>query len=295
MYQLILKSNLHLFYRNVIENFNNHTYRVAPSLSIKMYHKIIGLFIIFTLGSYPFFAQHPTELQEKKMIVIPKGSFDPFFKTVNNQLKKVASFQMDEYAVTNLEYLAFVTANPEWRKSKVNRLFADKNYLSHWDGDLDMGRSHLCIAPVVNVSWFAAQAFAKWKGKRLPTVAEWEYAGSAAPKNIKFKTLTDFVLDWYRRPNPAILPAVKSTYQNVFGLYDMHGLVWEWTFDFNNFISSGDSRGGNTDELQAFCAAGSIDVKDKTDYAGFLRFSYRGSLKGNFCIQNLGFRCSKNI
>jgi formylglycine-generating enzyme required for sulfatase activity len=41
-----------------------------------------------------------------------------------------------------------------------------------------------------------------------------------------------------------------------------------------------------------FCAAASIEVNDMEDYAAFLRFSYRGSLRGNYCIANLGFRCA---
>ena len=100
---------------------------------------------------------------------------------------------------------------------------------------------------------------------------------------------------WYSKPSPKILPNIKSTFQNTYGLYDMHGLVWEWTFNFNSFISTGDSRGNTEDEIKAFCAGGTINVKDKSDYAGYLRFSYRGSLKGNFCIANLGFRCAKDM
>lgn len=231
------------------------------------------------------------------MCTIPKGNYQPFFRTATTIQVPVAAFLLDECAVTNAEYLLFVKANPQWRKSTVSRLFADKNYLLHWETDTSLGTSNaqLLHSPVVSVSWFAAQAYSKWAGKRLPTVAEWEYAGGGRPKNLGKTSLTDYILDWYKRPNPKVLPPVKSTYKNIYGLYDMHGLVWEWTFDFNSFISSGDSRGNTTDELKAFCAAGSINVKDKKDYAGFLRFSYRGSLKGNYCIQNLGFRCAKNL
>jgi formylglycine-generating enzyme required for sulfatase activity len=116
-----------------------------------------------------------------------------------------------------------------------------------------------------------------------------------APKNIKYSSLTDYILNWYKRPNLPVLPNVKSTYQNIYGLYDMHGLIWEWTSNFNSYITSMDSRGNNSDDQKLFCAAGSLNVVDKTDYAGYLRFSYRGSLKGNYCIANLGFRCAKNI
>lgn len=254
-------------------------------------------FILFLGYTGACFAEQEFSSSEKKMVKIPGGYYESFFKKQDSRPVKVAPFLMDETAVTNAEYLEFVKANPKWRKSQVNRLYADKNYLSHWESDLDLGKTgrNLLNAPVVNVSWFAAQAYCRWKNKRLPTVAEWELAGNGAPRNAKTGFLTEYILNWYKRPNPKVLPPVKSTYQNQYGLYDMHGLVWEWTFDFNSFISKGDSRGNAEDEFKAFCAAGALDVKDKNDYAGYLRFSYRGSLKGSFCIQNLGFRCAKNI
>jgi len=241
-------------------------------------------------------AQKKAVVVENKMAVVPAGNYQTFFVTKSNKPIAVAAFKMDEHAVTNLEFLEFVKVNPQWRRAKVNRLFADTNYLHHWKSDLEIGEKNKNIynSPVVNVSWFAAEAYCKWKNKRLPTIAEWELAAKGTPKNIKFNSLTDYILEWYRRPNLPVLPNVKSTYENQFGLYDMNGLIWEWTFNFNSFIASKDSRGSDEDELKNFCA-GALNVVDKSDYATYLRFSYRGSLKGNFCIANLGFRCAQNL
>lgn len=242
-------------------------------------------------------AQKKAVISSGKMVVVSSGSYLPFFVTQNNQPLPVPAFRMDETAVTNADYLEFVKANPQWRRSKVNRLFADTNYLRHWKSDLsiDGTKKDIDNSPVVNVSWFAAEAYAKWKNKRLPTIAEWELAAKGTPKNIGRKSLTDYILEWYTKPNVAKLPHVKSTYQNQYGLYDMNGLIWEWTFNFNSFIGSRDSRGNNEDELKNFCAGGSLNVADKSDYATFLRFSFRGSLKGNYCISGLGFRCAKDL
>ena len=241
-------------------------------------------YILIILISATFFeatyAQKKVVNFEKKMLVISTGTYKPFFVTKSNKPLPVKAFRMDETAVTNLEFLEFVKYNPDWRKSKVNRLFADTNYLRHWENDLSIGISNQDIyhSPVVNVSWFAVQSYCKWKNKRLPTIAEWEIAGMGAPKNIKYSSLTDYILNWYKRPNLPVLPNVKSTYQNIYGLYDMHGLIWEWTSNFNSYVTSMDSRGNNSDDQKLFCAAGSLNVVDKTDYAGYLRF-----------------RCAKNI
>lgn len=231
------------------------------------------------------------------MVTVPAGNYQPFFITETNKLVPVKAFRMDEHAVTNLEFLEFVKANPQWQRSKVNRLFADTNYLRQWKSDLSIGESNEKIynSPVVNVSWFAAQAYCQWKKKKLPTIAQWEYAAKGAPKNLKSPSLTEYILDWNAKPNPPFLPNVKSTYQNVYGLYDMYGLIWEWTLDFNSFIGSQDSRGNTEVDFKNFCAGGAINVADKTDYAGYLRFSFRASLKGNYCIRNLGFRCAGDL
>ncbi|MEO5783397.1 MAG: formylglycine-generating enzyme family protein [Ginsengibacter sp.] len=252
---------------------------------------------------YIFFFLNAAEAQpvrsssgDKRMIAVPKGLYNTFFISKSRKPIQIASFLIDETAVTNAEFLEFVKANPSWRRSKANRLFVDENYLKHWESDLEIGDSKKDIfnSPVVNVSWFAAQAYCTWKGKRLPTLAEWELAGSAAPKNIKYTSVTAYILHWYEKPQQSVLPNIKTTYLNEYGLYDMHGLVWEWTFDFNSFIGSADSRNTTNDDRGLFCAGAAINVKDRDDYAAFLRYSFRGSLKGNYCISSLGFRCAKN-
>ena len=240
-------------------------------------------------------AQKKTVVADKGMVTVPAGNYKPFFITKNNRPLYVAAFQMDQTAVTNAEFLEFVKANPQWRRSRVNHLFADSNYLRHWKSDLQIGNSKIYNSPVVNVSWFAAEAFAKWKNKKLPTIAQWELAANGTPVNFKYKSVTDFILDWYTKPNPPILPNIKTTYQNQYGLYDMNGLIWEWTFNFNSFIASKDSRDNSEADFKNFCAGGAINVSDKTDYAAYLRFAYRASLKGNYCISSLGFRCVKDI
>lgn len=234
-----------------------------------------------------------------RMIKIPAGNYKPFYKRKGENAVKINSFYLDVYAVTNEQFLQFVKANPQWSKSKVSRLFADINYLKQWSGDLSLGADSIRIknSPVTNVSWFAADAYCKWKGKRLPTQGEWEYVALAERTNKlpgDTTSLTTYVLQWYEKPAQSLLPAIGSTYKNKYGVWDMHGLIWEWVFDFNNVIGGGDSRTNGEPDKNLSCAGGGGSTISKQDYASYMRYAFRRSLKANYTVANLGFRCAKN-
>jgi len=228
------------------------------------------------------------------MVYIPEGSFTPFIQAVSSsQQVKIKGFMMDKYAVTNKQFLAFVKANPQWARSRVPQLLADEHYLEQWKQDEQIGDPRIENSPVTNISWFAASAYAKWAGKRLPTLQEWEYVMRAPAVNLpKTETMTAYLLNWYGRPTPQLIPSVGSTYKNKMGVYDMAGLVWEWVYDFNSVVKGSDSRSQGTLQKSLFCASGSQNVLNKEDYAGFMRFGFRASLKARYCIRNLGFRCA---
>jgi formylglycine-generating enzyme required for sulfatase activity len=210
----------------------------------------------------------------------------------------VTDFMIDVYPVTNAEFLSFVNANPQWQKSKVKRVFADALYLSNWSADLMPGENAPLTSPVTNVSWFAAEAFAKWSGKRLPTTDEWEFVGRASVTQkdaVRDSSFYYFLLSWYEKPAHYPLPAVGNTFRNVYGVYDMHGLVWEWTDDFNSIMLSGEGRKDKEFDKNLFCSGGAVGAKELMNYAGFMRYAFRSSLKASYCLQSLGFRCAKDI
>lgn len=244
----------------------------------------------------PSAAAAPPAVAPQHMVYVPTGTYTRFLKSDDKKPTiTIQGFYMDTYAVTNADCLAFVTANPQWRRSQTPSIFADSHYLQHWKDDLDLGSANP-NSPVTYVSWFAAKAYAQWAGKRLPNFEEWEYAASARPQQAKNDdATTDIILSWYSRPAKGEPKPVGSTFENTFGLFDMHGLIWEWVYDFNSITTGGDSRSqGNLDQ-GLFCAAGSLRAEDKTDYAAFMRFAFRESLKATYTSKSLGFRCIQDL
>ena len=233
-----------------------------------------------------------------EMAAIPDSIYRPLFRG-EKDAKEIAvpAFQLDARPVTNGEFVEFVRANPQWQRSQVKRLFADERYLAHWAGDLDLGSAR-AAQPVTHVSWFAAKAFAAWRGVRLPTTAEWEAAAAVGftvrdgAKDAAFQTE---LARWYATPSPAVLPDAGAGRTNLFGVRDLHGLVWEWTSDFNSALVTGDARGDTGLERQLFCGAGSLGAKDTGNFAAFMRFGFRSSLRAGYTVPNLGFRCAKDL
>lgn len=253
---------------------------------------LVTLFTFITGGIEAVSAQSVDD----DMVLIEGGNFMPFYSFTGDSVT-VDSFYLDKYPVTQAEFLEFVTENPQWRRSQVKKIFASDGYLRNWAGDLDLGPNsdEIKNSPVTHVSWFAARAYAKWKGKRLPTLDEWEYAASASkdhPMAGRDEEFIQTIMDWYSRPNPAVLPAVGKSEPNYYGVHDLHGLIWEWVLDFNSVFISGESRADQGELKQFYCAAGSSAASDveKENYAAFLRYAFRGSLEADFSVSSLGFR-----
>lgn len=124
--------------------------------------------------------------------------------------------------------------------------------------EVNPSNSHNPEAPVICISWYDACEFCNrlslregrtptyeisgrsvaWNaaadGFRLPTEAEWEYACRAGSSTRFSNGDEDDRLDaiaWYRNNSRGELPAVAKREANRWGLYDMHGTVWEWVWD----------------------------------------------------------------
>jgi sulfatase modifying factor 1 len=234
---------------------------------------------------------------DTNMAVIPQGVYHPLIRSSADSAEiPVKVFDLDVVPVSNHDFLAFVRADPRWQRSRVSRLFADESYLKNWAGDLELGSNAPANAPVVYVSWFAAKAYAQWQVKRLPTVAEWEYAAIASATQANGENDPEFkneVLRWYAESTATEFLPVNGGIPNFYGVRNLHGLIWEWTADFNSALIGGDSSGGLDGRL--FCGAGAQNSQNVDDYPAFMRYAFRSSLKADYCVHNLGFRCAKDL
>ena len=245
-----------------------------------------------------FARQTAKNLVPDGMVLVAAGTYEALYDNGGDvNAVAVSAFFMDENPVTNGDFLDFVRQNPRWQRSQISPLFAESSYLSKWAGDTDLG-SLGPDQPVVQVSWFAAKAYAKWKGNRLPTVAEWEYAASAGQRSARGKDEEGFernLLFLTNRPVPKQLPAVGHSQANYWGVRDLHGLVWEWVVDFNSALVTGESRADANLERKLFCGSGVVGASDFTDYAAFMRFAFRGSVSAAYAGSNLGFRTVRSL
>jgi formylglycine-generating enzyme required for sulfatase activity len=205
----------------------------------------------------------------------------------------VAAFDVDRTPVTNAQFAAFVRGNPRWRRDRVASVFADDGYLLQWTGPADpaagTGRQ-----PVTGVSWFAADAYCAARGTRLPTWHEWELLAAADASVADARqnpAWLQAILDWYARPATAPLPDVGATPPNVYGVHDVHGLVWEWVQDLSSMMVSSDNREQGDPDALRFCGTGALTMEQKENYAMLMRIAILSSMRASYSSKSMGFRC----
>lgn len=230
---------------------------------------------------------------------LPGGTFRTTLKYEDRKGDlRVAPFALMKRPVTNAEFLAFVKQQPQWRRSRVASVFADGRYLAHWVGDTTLGPKAQLQQPVTQVSWFAAQAYCTAQGANLPTWSQWEYAAAADETRRDARrdpAWRQRILDWYSRPSNRPLARVGLQAPNVYGVQDLHGLVWEWTNDFSSLLVSGDNRNQGDGDTSKFCGAGALSTNDAENYAVLMRVAMLSSLEAADTTPNLGFRCARSV
>ena len=224
-----------------------------------------------------------------------------------HQVTLTKDFRMSKYQVTNTQYAAFLNAAGiagssgygEGTVSYTNNsgfLQIDQTqkfiYTDNWGVKYDNGKWVAQTGyenyPVIMVTWYGAKAYADWIGGSLPTEAQWEYAcraGTTTAWSYGDSENGDYM--WYSSNSDSKTHEVGTKKPNDYGLYDMHGNVFEWCSDWYGDYDSGaatDPTGPNTGSNRVL-RGGSWDYD-----AQLCRSAYRDDYNPDSADNYVGFR-----
>lgn len=188
------------------------------------------------------------EKDNSVMVYIPAGEFTMGSNSGDVDEKPphrvyLDAYYIDKYEVTNEQFARFLN---EWGKDTDEN--GKKVFYEHKWGIKKVASRFVVWTrlyekyPVIYVTWYGANQYAKWARKRLPTEAEWEKACRAGSKGIYcfgddesfLDKYDESILDkyaWYKQNSGRRTHPVGHKMPNAWGIHDMHGNLEEWCAD----------------------------------------------------------------
>ena len=246
------------------------------------------------------------------MVLIPAGEFRMGSNERDDEKPihsvYVDAFYMDKYEVTNAEYAEFLNAKGKHTHGSITWYNTGQGIsrIEYVSGEY-RAKTGYANHPVVHVSWYGAMAYAEWKGKRLPTEAEWEKAARGNLSGLKYpwgNTIDSSKANYNNHIKDTT--AVGKYTANGYGLFDMAGNVWEWCLDEYNagFYATSPARnplsGANNIQwiLENYTGVKSNRVlRGGSAYwdATFVRAASRASNTPSSMSAHYGLRCVKVV
>ena len=171
-----------------------------------------------------------------EMVIVPGGSYSRGSDNGSRDEKPkhkvtISSFALDIHSVTNEQFVRFLEFMGGEKNSDNNDIIRLRNSRIKRTAEKLIIESGYAKHPVVGITWYGAQAYAKWVGKRLPTEAEWETAATGGEDSIEYPTGLDIDHTQANFFN-SDTTSVMSYPPNGYGLYDVVGNVYEWCEDW---------------------------------------------------------------
>ncbi|MCK4653578.1 MAG: formylglycine-generating enzyme family protein [Candidatus Cloacimonetes bacterium] len=267
-----------------------------------------------------------------KMIFVKGGTFQMGSNKRESDEKPVHTvtvndFYIGKYEVTHKEYIEFLNS----KGVSPNGSFGGKEYIDMNGEDcaVDYKKGFWFLVsgkfyfkgnkyadqencPIIEVTWYGAKAYCEWKGGRLPTEAEWEYAARGGNKRqsaslsplatLRTGLVEDYKYSgsnnlgdvaWYNINSGMKTHKVGTKQANELGIYDMSGNVWEWCNDWYSYINYYKSSPMNNpkgpDSGSNRVLRGGCWLRGPSRS----RVAFRGGLNPDDCYYSVGFRLVK--
>ena len=179
-----------------------------------------------------------TDEKGVKMVWVPGGCFemggdpDAYYPSgeISNGEQCVEGFYLDQYEVTNADYVAFLReVGGNEGRDNIGYLDLESSYQRiNGGGSTWTIESGYEKHPVVEVTWYGARDYCEWRGGTLPQEVEWEYASRGpSGKLFPWGDELDTAKAVFNVGGTAEVGSIEAGRSWV-GAYDLSGNVWEW-------------------------------------------------------------------